>query len=312
MLDLLSANPISNVEVYEKQIIENYLKTQYLKGLKKISLELQEDLISFDESIQKIQNLEKDISENNNISRLPTIQSLENIKAKTPHFFLKNIMPIQEKEITMITAKGGAGKSFIAIWIASMLHSVEKKKVFAYLSEDSVENTKNRFENPNMEYFDLWGKESRPQSFIKKTKDGMEKSTYFFKFINHFKDYDIIILDPLIAFIYEDENSNTEARFLFNILNQWSEQENKTLILLHHHNKDDKMRGASAFVDAVRMHYTVCKKENNDTSRFLKLEKTNHYAGAIEFEIKLFKDKFKDNYDKEPINSKDTNSRIIF
>ena len=304
MLDLIASNPISNVMAYEKQLLENYLKRKHIQGLQKVITDIKEGVTSFDESIQKVKTLEQNIVENNNISDFAPIQKIENIKAKTPKFFLKNLLPIQEKEITMLTSKGGGGKSFVAIWIASMLSSIEGKKVFAYLSEDSVQNTKNRFEilkkvNQNMGYFDIWGKESRPKNFIKRTKEGMEATTYFFKFTNHFKDYDIIILDPLIAFIYEDENSNTEARFLFSLLNEWCERENKTLVLIHHHNKNDETRGASAFVDAVRLHYVVEKKKNNDTSRFLKLEKTNHYAGKSEFEIKLFEDEFKNNSVKE-------------
>jgi len=294
LLDVLSANPISNLSQYEQKIIEKSTRNMYINEIQKISAI--ED-ISFDEVLNEVKKLEKKLIENNDIAGFIAPKNMKDIEAQTPKFFLRNLLPVQENEITMISSKGGGGKSFIAILIASMLVEIENKKVFAYLSEDSVENTKNRFNklreiHENMEYFDVWGKENRPQSFVKKSKEGMEASRYFYKFTRYFKAYDVIILDPLIAFIAEDENSNTEARFLFDLLNEWCEKENKTIILLHHHNKDDKTRGASAFVDAVRMHYIVTKKENNDTSRFLKLEKTNHFSGDNEFEIVLFKDNF--------------------
>lgn len=303
-LNVFSANPISNLDKYEEKIIEKSTRNMYINEIHKITAI--ED-ISFDEILNKAKKVEENLIENNNVSGFIAPKNIKDIKAQVPKFFLRNLLPIQEQEITMISSKGGGGKSFLAILIASMLVEIENKKVFAYLSEDSIQNTKNRFNKlkeiyENMEYFDIWGKENRPQSFVKKTKEGMEASSYFYKFTRYFKAYDVIILDPLIAFIAEDENSNTEARFLFNLLNEWCEKENKTIILLHHHNKDDKMRGASAFVDAVRMHYSVTKKENNDTARFLKLEKTNHFYGDNEFEVVLFKDNLINKATKKRVN----------
>jgi replicative DNA helicase len=119
----------------------------------------------------------------------------------------------------------------------------------------------------------------------------LKESNFFFEFKKAMKDYNIICLDPLIAFFGGDENSNTEARFFMNLLNDWCKKENKTILMIHHHNKgeNNSVRGASAFIDAVRIHYTINKIENNSTDRLLKLEKTNHYNGEDEFTIELFK-----------------------
>ena len=292
-LELLSTNPISNYATYEQEIKEFSQNKNYTLKVKQI---INDENLSIYQKTTQVTQLEESTLNKLGTS-LPLVQNTKNIKAKTPTFYLENDLPIQQKEITMITGKGGGGKSFVAIWIASMLIEVENLKVFAYLSEDSVENSKNRLKiirkhNPQLQKadFDIWGKESRPLSFIKKRNHELFPSDYWYQFIRHFKAYDVIILDPLIAFIAEDENSNTEARFLFNLLNQWCEKENKTIILIHHHNKNNETRGASAFVDAVRLHYVTSKKENNDTSRFLKLEKTNHYTGKNEFEVRLFRE----------------------
>ena len=50
------------------------------------------------------------------------------------------------------------------------------------------------------------------------------------------------------------------------LLNKWCVDENKTIILTHHHSKasgtnKSSARGASAFIDACRMHYVIEKVE---------------------------------------------------
>jgi len=291
LLDVLSANPISNIKAYQENIIE-------ASQDRKFNLEIRKILSSEGSTSEKLFkiNVLKDKLGQSSLSSLPPIQNTSDIRAEKPTFFLKDNLPIQKNEVTMITGKGGGGKSFVGIWLSGMLAKKEKLKVFAYLSEDSVGNTKNRLDilrktTPHLMDFDVWGKDIRPQPFISKSRDGLLKpSEFWYQFTNHFNDYDVILLDPLIAFIADDENSNTEARFLFNLLNEWCVKKNKTIVVIHHHNKNDETRGASAFVDASRLHYSTKKKENNDTSRFLFVEKTNHYAGESEFEIQLFQD----------------------
>jgi len=291
LLDILSANPISNIKAYEEDIIE-------ISRYRKFDLEIRKILSNDGNTFEKLFKINelKDKLEKSSLSFLSPAQNTANIIAEKPIFFLKDNLPIQKNEITMITGKGGGGKSFIAIWLSGMLTNKENLKVFAYLSEDKVENTKNRLEilrkiTPHLMDFDIWGKDIRPQPFISKSRDGLlQPSEYWYQFTNHFNNYDVILLDPLIAFIADDENSNTEARFLFNLLNEWCVTKNKTIIIIHHHNKNNETRGASAFVDASRLHYKINKKENNNTSSFLFVEKTNHYAGKNEFEIKLFQD----------------------
>jgi RecA-family ATPase len=82
-----------------------------------------------------------------------------------------------------------------------------------------------------------------------------------------------------------------------NLLNEWCEQDNKTIILIHHHSKGEggTARGAGAFIDACRIHYTLDykytdkeKKEIDDRMRVLRIEKTNHFSGKKEYDLKLF------------------------
>ena len=94
-------------------------------------------------------------------------------------------------------------------------------------------------------------------------------------------------------------------------------QENKTLILIHHDGKAENSgsRGASAIIDAVRIHYSLETVENNTTHRKLVLKKSNHFfSNKNEFLIQLFKNEIKvvetvfedDKIDKEKPKNFDT------
>jgi replicative DNA helicase len=108
------------------------------------------------------------------------------------------------------------------------------------------------------------------------------------------KDFSLIVLDPLIAFYGADENSNADARYFMSLLNKWCVDENKTIILIHHHSKasgtnKSSARGASAFIDACRMHYVIEKVENDTRSRKVVIDKTNHFSNEKhDYIIKLF------------------------
>ena len=315
-LEILAANPITDAAGYKNKLKE-ISKAQYFK-LKKAEILAKE--LSTEEEIRELEKLFDSYRKAIILEPILNIVNSKNITASTPKFFLEKIFPIQQNEITMISAGGGSGKSFVALWAAAQLREVHNLNVFAYLSEDKVEHTKKRLEtirkanhtlqNTNIDYA---GKDKRPQPFLMKTnKGGFEPSAYFEDFKKALKYYDIIVLDPLIAFIYEDENSNVEARAMFNILNEWCDKENKTIIIIHHHSKEDRMRGASAFVDAVRVHYTIENPATKDKAaydaknknkkdvepfkaktynhRIAKIMKTNHYpAGAgLDFNVPLF------------------------
>ena len=108
------------------------------------------------------------------------------------------------------------------------------------------------------------------------------------------KEFSLIVIDPLIAFFGADENSNADARFFMSLLNKWCVDENKTIILIHHHSKSNgtsksSARGASAFIDACRMHYIIEKVENDSRTRRVVIDKTNHFSNdKKDYIVKLF------------------------
>jgi len=115
------------------------------------------------------------------------------------------------------------------------------------------------------------------------------------------KDFDFIILDPLIAFFGGDENNNSQAREFMNLLTEWADKEDKAILLVHHNNKSTTggIRGASAFVDAVRLQYQLFYPSELDEEslipnnyRIIKIIKDNWGVSKIlnktEIEIEIF------------------------
>ena len=123
-------------------------------------------------------------------------------------------------------------------------------------------------------------------------------NSIFYKLKNTLKDFELIIIDPLIAFYGGDENNNSQAREFMNLLTEWADKEDKAILVIHHNNKsvEGGIRGASAFVDAVRLHYELLSpdKENPlpNGYRTIKIQKDNwgveRIIGKKEIDIQVF------------------------
>ena len=292
-IELLSANPISKISFYEEALIELSNK----RKLFNLQEHIKENITTL--SSTQIQAL---LINDNTISLpqsgLPPLYELENIEPKMPEFWTESFLPIPKREITLISADGGSGKSFLVLLEALMLTHTHSLKVFAWFSEDEIGITSHRARMLKHLYHELSntsitiaGKETSPKAFVRKERGTYQATDFFYQLKSYLKHFDVIILDPLVAFFGEDENSNTEASFFLGLLNEWCVKENKSIIVIHHHNKEDKFRGASAFVNSVRMHYSLKKIEDNEEERILKMEKTNHWKGKKEFHIRLFGEK---------------------
>jgi len=315
-LEIISTTPIANIEDYAKIIKELALKRHLEKLLKKNSIDIVEK-----DTIELIDDLKKELEEleKNNIDtfKLADFSTVEN---KDIEFILKDYLPIPKKAIALLSAKGGAGKSWLVLQLAlKYINQNPNKKVFAWLSEDPLFATKKRAEkiinevlinHNDTKYFDInhsvyknfkyLGSETRPFHFIEYDYKNKRINPLFYKLKKTLKDFDFIILDPLIAFYGGDENNNSQAREFMNLLSEWADKENKAILLVHHNNKSTTggIRGASAFVDAVRLHYELLtpeqKEEENlpDTHRILKIQKDNWGVEKIlntkQIEIQIF------------------------
>jgi len=315
-LEIISTTPIELIDEYAKIIKELALKRHLETLLKKNSINIAErDTFELIETLKKeLENLEKD---NTNIFKLKTFSNVEN---KDIEFILKDYLPIPKKAVTLLSAKGGAGKSWLVLQLALKYINQTGKKVFAWLSEDPDFATKKRAEkilneilinHNDTKYFDInhpiynnfcyLSSETRPFHLIEYDYKNKKINPLFYKLKHTLRDFDFIILDPLIAFFGGDENNNSQAREFMNLLTEWADKEDKAILVVHHNNKSTTggIRGASAFVDAVRLQYELFSNENIDKKEILpagyrkiKIKKDNWGVERIlnkkEIEIQIF------------------------
>ena len=307
LINIMSANPVTDVYKYVKSIKDDSLRRQ----IQNLSLELkrnsQNENLSNDELFQFLKNKQDEILTNN----IFTINKncILDINEKEPEFYLKNWLPIPLGTITIISAQGGTGKTWIVVQLALrfILENLNKK-AFLWLSEDLESIVKHRMNSVCSDILDtslddrfknIITTDTSPTPLLERDK-GVYKMSYRFEQLKaELKDYDLVVLDPLLAFYGADENDNSQARLFMQPFMNWCKETNKSVVFLHHSNKGDNSstRGAGAFVDASRVCYEVNKVYQKDKKyldlnslllRDIKLSKDNY--GAIkhlkEFNVK--------------------------
>lgn len=280
-LEILACNPITNISHYVDTILEYSIK----RKMNIFLLRARNDLIEKDESAFVLKDHLLTSLENFEDNRKSIVNpvSITEIEEEEIEFYIKNWLPIPKKAITIIGGSGGAAKSALTLQ-ALMRMSVEnpKLKIFAWLSEDLKGYSKQRFNhfrdtffrNEKKSTFDnlsIAGNDTIPFFLLDVSNKGININEKFYQFKNDVKDYDVIVLDPLIAFFGGEENSNTHARAFMNELNEWVAKEDKTIILIHHSKKSNKegrddsnVRGAGAIVDASRLTYEIKSVSEDD------------------------------------------------
>lgn len=328
ILDIMVANPITNIKAYELEIKENAKKVALEKLLNNSKKALEEkaskDILK---SISKELELLEDEYKANSLLK---IKNLSEIEVISPKFLLENICPLQENEINIFSANGGSGKSYFTLLLMLYLSNFGKK-CFCWYSEDEEGITKGRLEklkkihlNLKDDNLTIIGKDNQPLRIVERTNRKLEINEKFNLLKKELKDYDVILLDPLIAFYGGDENDNSEARYFMSLLNKWASEDKKTFIVIHHNNKKDKdgassIRGASAFVDACRMQYSVIEDKSDNRYRIAKIEKTNHFSNNVReyrlqiFDTPIFFEKIKEEQEspKKEINTNSSKYQIL-
>lgn len=307
MLEILSTNPVNDLSYYIQKTKEAFqLRAAELLATKiKTSVR---DNQNYNEVLkvlnEGISNLEQDNSQ------LINIKNITDIKPKEAEFICKSWLPFPVRAVSLVTAGGGVGKSFLLLQAALRMIKEDKLKVFMWLSEDPVELSKFRyqlivdkvFNSGNENYkdmLDIAGSDSETIHFLEEDRNRVSVSGLFYQFKAMLRDYDVIILDPLIAMFGGDENNNAHAKKFINLFSRWATLENKTIIFIHHGTKNTaQSRGASAFVDAVRLVYqleVVKNKEDEqieDHMRLITLTKDNNgakkYLGDTQVKRQVF------------------------
>lgn len=207
--------------------------------------------------------------------------SLKDVVAKQPEFYLEGFLPIPRCAVTMLASVGGLGKSLLCIQIAIRM-AKQNNKVLLWLSEDSEAISKFRAIEISKYIPDCKSDLSNIDICDEMPIHLEDKN--FDKFKSSFKQYDLIILDCLIAFYGGDENNNSEARYFMNLLNKIVKENSQSIVVVHHSTKpnmngESKSRGASAFKDATRLTYELKLPKSNDkymSMRELFIDKDNY------------------------------------
>lgn len=311
LLEILTFTPLANPDKYITEL-ENYAHKRSLQStMLQISQSLQEN-----ESLEAIELLLHNSSEklrSSSVKELFSIHNALSCEAKEIEFITQGWLPFPKNTVSLISAPGGSGKSWLVLQLAiKFLQENPQKKAFLWLSEDPVGMSVSRIKKILDKVLNI--KDSNLISNLLSRLDLSDDATIhvveeshksanlnpaFFQMKTALKDYDLIVLDPLIAFYGADENNNSHARKFMQTFTQWASNDEKTIVFIHHSTKNTtQSRGAGAFVDAVRLVYEVEKKRDSEgkeiktNKRLVHLTKDNYgahrYLGELSVERALF------------------------
>ena len=308
MVEILTANPISNIAPYIQELTK-YKDRRTLLGLSTQFKKAAESEDPINAAKELIVALEEGMSIDR---RLPKPIHHEEIEEKEVEFILKEWLPIPKNTVSLLTAPGGSGKTWLVLQIAAR-YSISNKssKTFLWLSEDPKSLSKSRLNkiltgiletsliNLNIDIAD----DATPH-LLNIIGNKVTTDPIWHDMKKVFEPYDLIILDPLIAFFGGDENSNGHARFFMQLFTEFAGKTGKTIVFIHHSTKGTAgSRGAGAIVDTARLHYEIDRVRNKDKEiddskshmRLIRIAKDNYNAGAIlktnEVERQIFPNK---------------------
>ena len=201
--------------------------------------------------------LYENVAEETNVFKLYKLSEISEIKQD---FLCKSYLPIAKNTLTLLTAHGGTGKTWLALNIAVNI-AIEGAKVLYWTKEDQIGYLKNRL-NILLERF-YNSKRDIVNENIYFSDATSAISPYHF-FLLEKENFDLLILDPLLSFFmdfFDNENDNVQARKFISMLVRESQRRKITTLIIHHNNKSKdaelRARGASAFLDSSRLAYEM-------------------------------------------------------
>jgi len=254
--------------------------------------------------------------------RLINTIKAKDIKVVQPGFYIKNFIPIPIGGGTMLSSRGGYGKTFLGIRMAAeMVRENPNIKILMWLTEDPLGIIKNRMKAVIKDF--LYGDYSlvdnidiattTPQQFAYKERGIFKPSPKLSPLLDDLMEYDVIFFDPLLAFFGGDENDNSQARIFMQPFMDFAKLAEKAIVFLHHSTKETKdsksvTRGAGAFTDACRVVYELNHAETDDPKmRKVSVLKDN-WGAKLSFglakEILVLPEKVDFEEDKEEITTK--------
>jgi predicted ATP-dependent serine protease len=202
-----------------------------------------------------------------------------------PNFLIPNFLA--ERSLSMFFAKGGSGKSYLAISMALKLLKEQSIKTVLYIDMDnSLVALKRRrldkiiAENPDFQYIHSSRMNSSPLGLIDEViKQGKRTPALL--------ENALIILDSVRDFIVgRDMNSDRDVSPVMEKLKQLREA-GATVIFLHHTSKEGGFKGSTAFRDSVDISYALSSERNKNQLVFtLEIDKDRlGVDGCVAFEL---------------------------
>lgn len=299
LLEIMSSNPITNVEAYLKEIKDGSIKRKlnlFATEIKRMTLE---EGASPAQIFSQIEETFKKLTSQHTYNFLKPIP-LSEIEEEETEYICKNTVPFPKFSVGLISAKGGTGKTYAALTIANnfveeqLEETKSIKKVLILATEDRAGKLKARANKLNLKHqphieissiysFDILEKDFRTQNW-KLTED-------FYKFKNDSAMFDLVIIDPMLSFYSGKENDNGDAKRFMMPFVRLANERNQNIIFLHHADKEGKgSRGAGAFADATRLTYYVTKETQINGNN--KLEEVKD-SRKLRFEIQKENDDIK-------------------
>jgi replicative DNA helicase len=265
LIDILSANPISNALTYVKEIKKDSLTKQ----IQQLSAKLQHN---FDLSlIDKISTLKNELEDLNFMRKLRNIDEVKNFFNNLDIDFeeINNIKIgylidnfLVKNEITMISALPSTGKSLISVATCNMLLIEQKINYVFYIDGD---NSKATIKERNIHHLKN-AFDSRFKYFVGLSKSELLKIIEKLQQLNLIDS--LVVFDSIKNFIVGDRDKNKDVSSGMETLKKLRNN-GATVIFLHHTNKnlEADYAGSSAFLEDTSNAFIL--KKNHDKNAFI-------------------------------------------
>ena len=270
LLDVITTTPTYHLDSY----IEELKRLAQLRALHNIGVHLVNGEFSeVTEAINYAETSLRNVIDMNLSADEFEITSLVDAPDGETEFVLGEWLPLPRGTVSLIVAPGGTGKSWTALQMALRHSRSSGKKSVVWLSEDPIYETKKRAQSICSEIlhapFEIRGVDVVSRPPLQMMQNKQFNPSNFYKLRKNFAGYDLVVIDPLLAFYGGDENDNSQARAFMQPFMDWAREENICIVFLHHSRKNNdesakgSARGAGAFVDAARTVYQIDKIYHN-------------------------------------------------
>ena len=225
----------------------------------------------------------------------------EGLLPEYPKIVCKDFLPLVANDVNLISASGGIGKTFAALSLAMHFlkeHPSDEINAYIWATEDVPSLMKARelaVINQYMErQIDFRNETKRlcygykHTRFLEKVNGRYEPTEYFVMVMKELAAFGLVVFDPLLNFFGGDnENDNHQARAFMTLLKQAAVKYQTTFVIVHHGRKEDgSMRGASAFMDSVRLAYEF-QREAGSSGVVARMTKTNYTSRTGDITLDL-------------------------